>query len=275
MSGAAPSAEGEGSGGQIRDVWASNLQQEINVIQNLIDKYPYVAMDTEFPGILVRPVTTFKTTADFHYQSMKTNVDMLKIIQLGITLSDQNGAFPPDCCTWQFHFKFSLSDDIYAQESIDLLARSGVDFRKHEEQGIDTHEFGALFMMSGVVLNDNVKWISFHSGYDFAYLLKVLSCQPLPDDDSEFFELLRLFFPCLFDLKHMMRSCQSLRGGLQQLADDLKVARIGPQHQAGSDSLLTCMAFFKMRNVYFENKIDEEKYSMQIYGLAPSLKFRK
>jgi hypothetical protein len=138
-------------------------------------------------------------------------------------------------------------DDIYAQESIDLLARSGVDFRKHEEQGIDTHEFGALFMMSGVVLNDNVKWISFHSGYDFAYLLKVLSCQPLPDDDSEFFELLRLFFPCLFDLKHMMRSCQSLRGGLQQLADDLKVPGFSV---SGSCALIVSFIFFS-REFFF------------------------
>jgi CCR4-NOT transcription complex subunit 7/8 len=39
-----------------------------------------------------------------------------------------------------------------------------------------------------------------------------------------------------------------------------KVARIGPQHQAGSDSLLTCTTFFKMRQMFFEDKIDDQKY---------------
>jgi CCR4-NOT transcription complex subunit 7/8 len=57
-----------------------------------------------------------------------------------------------------------------------------------------------------------------------------------------------------------MKSCKNLKGGLQELANDLHVVRIGAQHQAGSDSLLTCSTFFKMRQIFFEDKIDDGKY---------------
>jgi len=61
-----------------------------------------------------------------------------------------------------------------------------------------------------------------------------------------------------------------LRGGLQDLAEDLEVERIGPQHQAGSDSLLTLHTFFKMKKLFFEDYVDDEKYGGVLYGLGIS-----
>lgn len=38
---------------------------------------------------------------------------------------------------------------MYAQDSIDLLQNSGLQFRKHEEDGIEPLEFAELLMSSG------------------------------------------------------------------------------------------------------------------------------
>lgn len=175
--------------------------------------------------------------------------------------------------TWQFNFKFNLHEDTYAQESIDLLINSGIDFEMHQKHGIDVSEFGELLIGSGLVLTKHVTWISFHSGYDFGYLLKVLMAVPLPPDEAEFLKFLKIFFPRFFDIKFLIKSCKNLKGGLQDVADDLGVSRIGIQHQAGSDSHLTCSAFFKLRQIYFENFIEETKFLNSLYGIGSTISF--
>lgn len=254
----------------IRDVWASNMEEEFKHLRAMAQKYHFVAMDTEFPGVVARPIGEFRSTADYQYQLLRCNVDLLKIIQIGFTFLDDNGQQPAPVSTWQFNFKFNLTEDMYAQDSIDLLTKSGIQFRQHEEDGISVCDFAELLMTSGLVLSDQIKWLSFHSGYDFGYLLKILTNDNLPSEEQEFFELLRIYFPNIYDVKYLMKSCKNLKGGLQEVADELKLVRIGPQHQAGSDALLTGQAFFKMREMFFEDNIDDAKYCGHLYGLGTS-----
>ena len=56
--------------------------------------------------------------------------------------------------------------------------------------------------------------------------MKIATCLPLPAEEQDFFELLKLYFPCIYDIKYIMKSCKTLRGGLQDVADDLQVPRI-------------------------------------------------
>ncbi|KAG3265417.1 CCR4-NOT transcription complex subunit 8 [Ictidomys tridecemlineatus] len=155
----------------ICEVWANNLEEEMRKIREIVLSYSYIAMDTEFPGVVVRPIGEFRSSIDYQYQLLRCNVDLLKIIQLGLTFTNEKGEYPSGINTWQFNFKFNLT-----------------------------------------------------SGH--------------------------------------------LQGGLQEVADQLDLQRIGRQHQAGSDSLLTGMAFFRMKELFFEDSIDDAKYCGRLYGLG-------
>jgi len=253
---------------RIKEVWATNLEEEFKEICKVVQEYPYVAMDTEFPGVVARPIGEFKSTSDYQYQLLRCNVDLLKIIQLGLTFFNKKGEMPEGICTWQFNFKFNLSEDMYAEDSVELLQNSGIQFERHERDGIETVDFAAMLLVSGTVLIDNVKWLSFHSGYDFGYLLSLLTNVNLPECEAEFFDTLNIYFPNIYDIKYLMKSCKNLKGGLQEVADTLEVERIGPQHQAGSDSLLTGRAFFAMTETYFESDLDDSKYLGHLFGLG-------
>eukprot|EP00041_Stephanoeca_diplocostata_P013582 m.238598 g.238598 ORF g.238598 m.238598 type:complete len:275 (-) comp19391_c0_seq1:926-1750(-) len=251
---------------EIRDVWASSLEEEMILIREMVDRFPYIAMDTEFPGVVAKPIGEFRSQAEYTYQHLRANCNLLSLIQLGITFFDVDGNTPMPVATWQFNFKFSLSNEMFAQDSIELLQRSGIRFERHETEGIDGSIFAELLMTSGLVLNDNVNWITFHAGYDFGYLMKALTGKPLPENEKDFFSLLHIYFPILYDIKYLMKACKTLKGGLQEVADELGVQRIGPQHQAGSDSLLTGGAFFKMRALFFEGAIDDDKFNGMLFG---------
>jgi hypothetical protein len=43
---------------------------------------PAPRQDTEFPGVVARPIGQFTGNADYHYQTLRCNCDLLKIIQL-------------------------------------------------------------------------------------------------------------------------------------------------------------------------------------------------
>lgn len=75
----------------------------LNVLVFLLNK------DTEFPGVVARPIGEFRSTADYQYQLLRCNVDLLKIIQVGLTFMDENGQTPSPISTWQFNFRYNLT----------------------------------------------------------------------------------------------------------------------------------------------------------------------
>lgn len=99
---------------------------------------------------------------------------------------------------------------------------------------------------SGLCLNPNLHWITFHGGIDFGYLLRILLGHDLPNDEANFLESLNSYFQNFYDIKEIKRDNYLLQGGLSKIAKELDVDRIGTNHQAGSDSLVTSGCFFKL-----------------------------
>lgn len=250
----------------IRNVWKHNLEEEMANIRQLIKRYNYVAMDTEFPGVVAKPLGNFKSQSSFAYQQLRCNVDILNMIQLGISISDENGYRPDTTHTWQFNFLFNLETDMFSQESIDLLVGAQLDFKNHVDNGIDVREFGCLLITSGLVMSENIVWVSFHSAYDFAYLIKMITGNLMQEKEEEFYRFMNVLFPNFYDLKYLVRSTDYVRKGLQEISNDLGVNREGTAHQAGSDALLTSLAFFKSFDVFLK-KEDAKIMICKLYGI--------
>ena len=272
---------------------------------------PRALQDTEFPGIVGRPMGNFRGKSDYHYQCLRVNVDLLKVIQIGISLFNEKGEMPnerpnPSAIeggpgarrnagqgqapwSWQFNFKYSLKEEMYNQASIESLQQAGINFELMERDGIEPSAFAALLTTSGLVCFDQVKWLSFHGGYDFGYLTKILSNNVLAKDELDFNIIMKKWFPTTYDVKHLMKYAVKLhnsgmltpmdpgsaeimqkfeqKSGLESIAEALKIKRVGAAHQAGSDSLLTGRVFFQLRERIYNGEIPDD-HKGKIWGLG-------
>ncbi|KAK6843707.1 CCR4-NOT transcription complex subunit 7 [Apiospora arundinis] len=299
-----------GNRSRIRDVWRNNMDEEVDLLQELIDDYQYVAMSS--PVSFGRPMGNFIDKSDYHYQTLRVNVDMLKIIQVGLALFNEKGETPPSKPTaemlsksekirkyfaahgslpiaWQFNFHFSLKHDMANLSSIESLREAGIDFDRLEREGIEANKFACRITSSGLVQVQDVKWLSFHGGYDFGYFTKCLNDQELPNDGVKFDYVMKLHFPTTYDVKHLMKFAIKLhqvgrlspndssageilssfeqKSGLESTAASMKIKRVGTAHQAASDSLLTGKIFFQIREKIFNGHISDDHIG-KIWGLS-------
>ena len=254
----------------IIEVYEDNFEEQIKILADLLEDFNYIGMDTEFPGTVFH---VENMTEDFYYKSLKKNVDKLKLIQLGITLTNEKGEYPKNYPyhTWQFNLEFDKDTELYKDESMDMLKKCGINFDKLKKKGIKHNIFAQYFMVSNLVLNPDVHWVSFHGSYDFGYLLKLLINSDLPQTEDEFVNKLNLYFINFYDIRVMVKDNDNLfKKSLKRLAEMLEVRREGQEHQAGSDSMVTIDVFFKLKKkgLISETKIQEVKNILYGVGMG-------
>ena len=234
----------------VREVWSHNMLEEVEAIAQVRRSLPYVFLDTEFPGF-IHSVHRGASEEEI-YGAVKLNVDSLKLVQLGITLSDIDGR---SLRSWQFNLSdFDPNEDECSKTSVEFLKRSGVDFDKNHRDGVSAARLSPLLSQSLIQCHPgtSTKWVTFHGLYDVAYTVKLLCREPLPSTLDAFLGLVWELLGPVYDLKHMASTCSGSDGcftdvGLVRLSRMLGIDWDGSSHQGGHDSLLTAMVFWEMK----------------------------
>lgn len=274
----------------IRDVWQNNLYSEFHTIRRLFSQYNHISISTEFVGTLARPIGNFRSREDYHYQTMRANVDLLNPIQVGISLSDVYGNKPEnEPSTWQFNLEFDISKEMISSESLDLLRKSAINPEMHKTNGIKKFEFAQLLIESGLLMNENVTWITYHSAYDLGFLINILMNDIMPNNRKDFEWWVHEYMPSLFDLNLLYKTVRGykyspLQGNLQQqqqqptpmevtlatLASDIGLPRFPVFTTTGGQSLLVLLSFCQLNKMFmhtFPDGSDFDTIKNVIYGI--------
>lgn len=92
---------------------------------------------------------------------------------------------------------------------------------------------GEYFFKSGLVMNENLHWISYHGSFDYGYFYRLIKLAPLPDYQEDFLNEIKIYFPHNYDMKYLIGKkfgrddihYDNMQGGLSRIADNLGIAR--------------------------------------------------
>mmetsp|Transcript_55980 Transcript_55980/g.122364 ORF Transcript_55980/g.122364 Transcript_55980/m.122364 type:complete len:308 (-) Transcript_55980:129-1052(-) len=229
------------SSGNVAHVWRHNLDDEVERMASMAESYPYIALDAQLPGIVAQPTGPFGNYLDYNYQTLKVNVDMTKVLQVGLAFSNETGDSPtPEegPSLWRFNFHFDPRRDLASQDPMELRRK---ELDRHCTEGIDPATFAEALSSSGLVLNEDIRWITYSGSkdfhhkagaglaskqeppwvtfaglYDFGHLIKMLTDELLPPQMSGFLENLDMFFPTRCDLAKHANQLSHLRNYTRQ-----------------------------------------------------------
>ena len=105
-----------------------------------------------------------------------------------------------------------------------MLQDAGINFDNLKQEGIEPLVLGDYLTSSGLVLNEDARWITFHGAFDYAYLIKILINQKLPDTYDSYKSITSQYFPTTYDTKIIANEADDIKGtSLQKLGNEFGV----------------------------------------------------
>ena len=264
----------------VKDVLKDNFYKEFKNIVELSKKFNHISINVESAGTLGRPIGKFRGKKDYIYQTIRVNVDLFNIFKVGISLCDEFGNKPDNTfSTWQLHMKVDPENEMVPSEFLDFLDAASTIPETMSTQlkntGIDLNEFAVRLTDSGLLFNANNTWIAHSGGYDFAYLLRLITDKPLPNNKLEFFSQLNFYFPNYYDLdlinqrlNYQIFMVSGMKDDmflppqhLEMLADGLQIQQLPHYKTTGGVSLLILITYNHLCSLTKKKFPDEKDFS--------------
>ncbi|CAN6457348.1 unnamed protein product [Victoria cruziana] len=267
----------------LREIWEDNFYREQEFIRQVVVQHNYVTVATRVIPVAaaVGPAssssdapTGTRQTLDENYAFFRQRSDAVRLLQIGLTFSDEGGNLPKDPatgerCIWELNVKVAKSveeiDDSFRQH----LTEKGVDVDFNMKHAIHPDVLCIGFWCMDALMKERIRWVVFRAGAAFGPLLNIMrEAEKLPERREDFLDVVKLYFPKFYEVRRMMAAC-GLSGTIQEVAKVLGVAVTEGQmfNQAGPDSLLTLQVFLGLRKRHFRQGIPEDRAN-SIFSLS-------
>ncbi|KAF3786731.1 putative CCR4-associated factor 1-like protein 10 [Nymphaea thermarum] len=210
-------------------------------------------------------------TLDENYAFFRQRANNVRLLQLGLTFSDEGGNLPKDTKTgesyfWEFNVKVAKSmgeiDAVFRQH----LTEMGIDVDYNMKHGIHPDMLCTGIWCMETLVKERIRWVVFSGCAAFSPLINILRPEQLPVRREAFLDAVKLYFPKFYELRQLMSGC-GLSGTLEETANVLGagVTEGDMFNQAGPDSLLTLRVFMGLRERHFRRGIPEDQANLINY----------
>ncbi|KQK04616.2 hypothetical protein BRADI_2g14660v3, partial [Brachypodium distachyon] len=248
-------------------IWRDNSDEAFGRIKEMLKhrrRHLHIALDLEYlasgsTDVKFRPVSAMEW-----YGHLQDFVNNGQVVQLGMAFAVQPLPGEPSVpvAAYEINFQIDLEHGDFNSAGVEFLKKQGHNLLMHQKLGILPQIVYAGLLCHLPFGQSDVTWLAYNGDRDIAFILRLLqyggSGIQLPSRQGTFGYQMRQQFPKYFDVRVLAQLVKpGWNGKLTTLATEeyLNVDRIGGEHFAGSDALLTMSCFAKILKVAQRERI--------------------